>query len=145
MRINSFYTEGTKAVRPELFDKTAEEIACSFVSVGKDNRGGNFVDGISKTQLRRLFDEVKRFEQGLDGSPEKWSEKYPYIRMIKSKACYNICRAKEKSRNKTVYENLLSFIEEGIGLIKDEKDYHVFTSLFEAVYGFYYEKNPKND
>lgn len=141
MAINSFYTEDN-TVKLDLFDKTAESIAESFT--GKDNRGNVF--GVSKTQLRRLFDEVKRFEQNLDGSPETWKKHYPYIRMIKSKVSYNVARAIEKSRFEVdVYKKLSAFITEGINLVKTEDDYRVFVTLFEAVYGFYYEKNPKNN
>jgi CRISPR-associated protein Csm2 len=139
--IGGFYAEG-KNVKTDLFDKTAEAVANSFV--GK-NQGRSF--GVSKTQLRRLFDEVKRFEQNLDGTEDAWKKQFPYIRMIRSKVSYNLARAKEKSKadEAKVYDNLAAFITECIGLIKDEMDYHVFVALFEAAYGFYYEKNPKKD
>jgi CRISPR-associated protein Csm2 len=145
VKITGFYKDDQKTpktVAPDLFDKTAEAVAASFT--GKDNRGNTY--GVSKTQLRRLFDEVKRFEQNLDGTPENWEKHYPYIRMIKSKVSYNVARAIEKNKGeKDVYERLSKFITEGINLVKDENDYHVFVALFEAVYGFYYEKNPKNN
>ena len=144
MRINSFYIEGTKKVRSDLFAEIAEEIASSFVVIRNDSRGNTITNGVTKTQLRRLYNEVKRFELLLDGSIGKWEKNFPYIRMIKSKASYNITRAKTPFTS-TGYENLSAFIMEGINLIKDEKDYHVFTALFEAVYGFYYVKNPKID
>jgi CRISPR-associated protein Csm2 len=141
MNIEGFYKED-KTVKPELFAETAENIAAGFI--GKDKYGNVF--GVSKTQLRRLYDEVKRFEQNLDGKPETWGKKYPYIRMIKSKVSYNVARAIEKNRYEAdVYKRLSAFITEGIDLVKDEEDYHVFVALFEAVYGFYYEKNPKNN
>jgi len=138
-KINSFYSEGTKDVRNELFDKLAEAIAGDFIC-----RDGK----VTKTQLRRLYNEVKRFELMLDGSPEKWKKNYPYIRKIKAVANYSILRAKQQmsySENKDVYDDLSAFLTEGIDLIKDEQDYRVFTALFEAVYGFYCVKNPKND
>lgn len=138
MDLISFYTEN-KTVEPDLFDKTAESIASGFVL--PDNKGG-----VSKTQLRRLYDEVKRFEQILDGTPEAWNKQYPYIRMIKSKVSYNVARSIEKNkREEKVYKKLSEFITKGIDLVKTEEDYHVFVSLFEAVYGFYYEKNPKSN
>jgi CRISPR-associated protein Csm2 len=141
MAITGFYTT-EKKVKADLFDTTADKIAGSFV--GKDRNGRTY--GVSKSQLRKLYNEVKRFEQNLDGSIEAWDKNYPYIRMIKSKSSYNTARAGEKDRNKAdVYKNLSAFIAEGIDLIKDEEDYRVFTALFEAVYGFYYEKNPKDN
>jgi len=140
--MESFYSnEEKKIVKADLFDKIAEGIAGSFV--GKNKKRGEPY-GVSGTQMRRLYDEVKRFDQNLDGTPETWEKNYPYIRMIKSKVSYNIARAIEKNRyEEDVYKNLSAFIIKYIELVKDEEDYHVFTSLFEAVYGFYYEKNPE--
>jgi len=137
--MDSFYSnEEKKIVKADLFDKTANEIAKSFIGQGKFG-----VYGVSKTQLRRLYDEVKRFDQNLD---ETWEKNFPYIRMIRSKVSYNVARAIEKNRNESdVYKNLSKFISEGLDQVKDKDDYHVFSSLFEAVYGFYYEKNPKNN
>jgi len=144
--ISTFYTQDGKTVKPSLFDDEANNIASSFVITEKDKDGRTFVYGVSKTQLRRLFDEVKRFEQNLNGESEVWQKHLPYIRMIKSKVSYNTSRAKEKERKKEkVYNNLSDFITKGIDLIKKEEDYYVFLALFEAVYGFYYEKNPKDD
>jgi len=134
--MESFYSnEEKKIVKVDLFDITAEKIASGFV---KDNKG------VSSTQMRRLYDEVKRFDQNLDGTTETWDKNYPYIRMIKSKVSYNVARAIEKNRSEAdVYKNLSAFIMKYIEMVKDEEDYHVFTALFEAVYGFYYEKNPE--
>jgi CRISPR-associated protein Csm2 len=141
MRINSFYVEGTKDVKVELLDKTAEEIAKSLVGVYYDRNDKPKEYGVGRTQLRRLFNEVKRFEQKLDGNVETWKKQCPYIKMIKSKACYNIVRACKDKSKENVYKELSVFITDGINLIKDEEDYRVFTALFEAVYGFYYEKS----
>jgi len=134
--MESFYSNAEKKiVKADLFDVTAEKIANGFV---KDN------NSVSSTQMRRLYDEVKRFDQNLDGTPETWEKNYPYIRMIKSKVTYNVARAIEKNRFEAdVYKKLSAFITEGLDQVTGEEDYHVFTALFEAVYGFYYEKNPE--
>jgi CRISPR-associated protein Csm2 len=141
MIMESFYSnEDKKIVKADLFDKTAQEIASGFV--GKNKFGDLY--GVSGTQMRRLYDEVKRFDQNLDGTPATWEKNYPYIRMIKSKVSYNVARAIEKNRFEAdVYTKLSEFIMKYIEIVKDEEDYHVFTSLFESVYGFYYEKNPE--
>ena len=144
VKIKSFYIEGTKDVKPELFASEAEAIAGGFIGTDEEGRSGK----VTKTQIRRLYDEVKRFEQILNGSPEKWKKNYPLIKMIVSKASYNVTRAKQDQKfneNRKVYDNLYEFIKEGIGLINDENDYRVFKTLFEAVYGFYYVKNPTTD
>lgn len=141
VEIKSFYKAGTDIPLEDLFDEQAQKIAESFV--GKNKKG--FEIGVSSTQLRRIFDEVKRYERVLLGTETKWEEQLPYIKMIKSKVAYTVARAsKTKPEEKGVYKNLEEFISSGINLIKTEKDYHIFVSLFEAVYGFYYEKAPKS-
>lgn len=141
VEIKSFYKPGTDVPEQDLFDKKAQEIAESFV--GKDGWGNDI--GVSSTQLRRVFEEVKRYERLLSGTDAKWEEQLPYIKMIKSKVAYTVARAaKTKPKERGVYKNLETFISSGINLIKTEKDYHVFVSLFEAVYGFYYDKAPKD-
>jgi CRISPR-associated protein Csm2 len=138
--LEGFYT-ADKKIKPDLFDKTALEIAESFYIKGSQI-------GVSITQLRRLFDEVKRFKHILDVSPDQWEAQLPYIRMIKSKVSYTVTRAinrqktGEKDVYKDIYKNLTVFMTH-IDLVKELGDYHVFVSLFEAAYGFYYEKAPK--
>lgn len=125
----------------DLFDSKALEVAQSLV--GKNNKG-NLI-GVSSTQLRRIYDEVKRYEQILSQPNAKWEEQLPYIKMIKSKLAYSVARqVKNKPEEKGVYTNLEKFLSSSINLIKDKEDFQVFLSLFEAVYGFYYELAPKS-
>ena len=139
--INSFYADGEKNPKPDLFSDTADKIADTFLI-----QGSRPAISVSNTQLRRLFDEVKRFDQLIDAAPEQWAAQLPYIKMIKSKINYTVARASKANRSEEgVYKNLANFITRGIDLVKEAKDYHVFVSLFEAVYGFYYAKNPKRD
>ena len=70
-------------------------------------------------------------------------------KLIKSKAAYTLTRAGIKDKSlKGLYANLNTFVASSIDLIKTEADYKVFSSLFEAAYGFYYqmanEKGIKN-
>ena len=135
VRIDSFY-DSTGTIKVDLFDATAKKVAESFI--GQDKKGHDI--GVSSTQLRKIFDEVKRFEQILMGNAGKWNEQLPYIKMIKSKVAYNLTRAGDKDKAlKGVYKNLELFISSGIDRIANEKDYHVFVSVFEASYGFYYQ------
>jgi CRISPR-associated protein Csm2 len=137
VKISGFYESGGN-VNSDLFDKTAGAVASSII-------------GVTGTQLRRIFDEVKRFEQLLDTSSgdeedeqKIWKKHEPYIRMIKSKVSYTIARAINKANQADAngYRNLSKFITKCIDLVKDTHDYRVFVALFEAVYGFYYEKAP---
>lgn len=145
-KINSFYISGTKNVRPELFSDFAEKVAKSFAHVSADPKDSKKErrNGVTSTQLRRLFDEVKRYERLItDDDSKSWDLQYPYIKMIKSKVHYATARAKKNSKYDSIYyDNLCAFISEGIDLIKSVQDYHIFVSLFEAVYGFYYENRP---
>jgi len=125
-------------ITPEFFNSNAKNYADSFVKPWTDNRGNVRSDGVSITQLRRIFDEVKRFENiPFD---------LPHIKMIISKTKYAVARAKQKNgKAAKQYEALDKFIEDGINSIKKEEHYKNFVSLFEAVYGFYYEKAPKGE
>ena len=141
VKIQTFYKDDGKTVKPDLFDSVAKKVAESFK--GKDRSGKDI--GVTSTQLRRIFDEVKRFEQILTLQENQWEKQLPYIKMIKSKVAYAVARAsKQKSAEKGVYNNLEAFISSGIDLIKTQEDYHIFVNLFEAAYGFYYELAPSS-
>lgn len=141
VKIETFYKADGKTVDENLFDSMALNIAKSFK--GKNKKGQDI--GVTSTQLRRIFDEVKRFEQILTLQENQWEKQLPYIKMIKSKVAYSVARAaKQKSEEKGVYKNLEHFISSGIDLIKTQEDYHIFVNFFEAAYGFYYELAPSN-
>ena len=148
-KIGSFYVKGTQEIRSDLFSEYAEKVAKTFANVetkADDRRGKEkeVRNGVTSTQLRRLFDEVKRYETLIDDeNPATWTAQYPYIKMIKAKVHYTVARAKKRdSKNAKYYDNVLYFISEGIDLIKSAQDYHIFVALFESVYGFYYENRP---
>lgn len=132
--VKGFYnTDGT--VKPELFDSEAQKIAASWIG-----KNGDKSIGVTSSQLRRVYDEVKRFELLLVPGSNQWEKQYAYIKLIKSKAAYTLTRAGKKDKSlKGLYANLNTFIASSIDLIKTEADYKVFSSLFEAAYGFYYQ------
>lgn len=139
--LSSFYEADGKTIKTELFNSDAKTFSHCFATI--DDRG--HADGISSTQMRRIFDEVKRFDRQISGKEEQWKTVEPYIRMINSKVSYTVARAVKKEPRKTkYYKNLEVFINSGIKLVKSAKDYQIFVSLFEAVYGFYYELAPKD-
>lgn len=136
VRVKSFYNNDGKTIQPDLFDGFAKKVAESLI--GKNEEGKSI--NVTSTQLRKIFDEVKRFDQILTLQENQWDKQLPYIKMIKSKVAYAIARASEQeNKKKALYKNLKEFISSGIDLIKTEEDYHIFVSLFEAVYGFFYE------
>lgn len=121
-------------ISEKLFEDTASNISKTFI--GKDSYGK--ATNVSPTQLRKFFDEVKSYEKYFVSDDEtKWEEKKPYIKMLKSKIAYAVAR---KGVTKGVYKNLEKFISDCVNYVNREKDYFVFLSLFEAVYGFYCEE-----
>lgn len=145
-KIVSFYKSNSKDVREDLFDEFAIKVANSLSKVSENPKNPNkpFRNGVTSTQIRKIFDEVKRYERLLINEDEKsWKKQLPYIKMINSKVHYAVARAKKNaSKDSIYYDNLQAFISEGISLIKCQQDYHIFVALFESVYGFYYEKRP---
>lgn len=128
-----FYTNDGK-VSDNLFEDISKNIAKTFI--GKDENGKP--TNVSPTQLRKFFDEVKSYEKYfVSSNKSKWEEKKPYIKMLKSKIAYAVAR---KKVTKGVYKNLEKFIFDCVNSVNEEKDYFVFLSLFEAVYGFYAEE-----
>lgn len=131
-----FYNDNNE-VRPELYDESAEKIAETLIGQFKGKP-----QGVSRNQLRNLFDEVKRIKRQLENKAYTWKSIYPSVKLIKSKTSYAVARAKKNGKRfeEEYYNNLKNFIHTGIGNIKSEKDFDIFVNLFEAVYGFYYEK-----
>ena len=126
-----------------MFDKTAVSVAESFIGI---DRNGSKIK-ITTSQLRRIFDEVKRIERILTVSPDQWEAQYPYIKMIKYKVAYQVARTsdeKGKFAEAKLYINLEKFICSCIDLVDNREKYSVFVALFESVYGFYYEMITRN-
>ena len=134
VKVTGFYNaDGT--LKADLFDSEAQKIASSWIG-SKDGKA----IGVTSSQLRRVYDEVKRFELLLVPGSNQWEKQYAYIKLIKSKAAYTLTRAGKKDKSlKGLYANLNTFIASSIDLIKTEADYKVFSSLFVAAYGFYYQ------
>ena len=149
-KVNCFYQTDGKTLLPHLFDTEAEKIARTFwgdkqkIKDGKPlfNKQGEPImekHGVTSTQLRKFFDEVKRYDRLLSMPNQSWEKQEAYIRMLKSKVAYAVARVKG---DKKYYEHLSEFVNSGINCVKNADDYHVFTALFEAIYGFYYEHAP---
>lgn len=121
--------EKDRIIDKELFDRTAKEIANSF-------------KGISPTKFRRFFDEVKSISRRPDFKVS-FDKDMSHI-LLKSKISYMIGRAvKDNAKEVPALRNLQYFINQGLKQSIDAESYLVFVLLFEAVYGFYYEKNSK--
>ena len=119
---NITFLDSNNDIIPELLDRDAQSIATEFYKK------------ISTHQVRRFYDEVKRYQADIEkGKPYK--DVKPFILMLKSKAKY---AASKLSEMKIFYE----FIEGSINKIKDadeeieRKRFSAFCLFFEAVYGF---------
>ncbi len=120
--------EKNRIIDKELFAGTAEKIAESL-------------SGITSTRLRRFFDEVKSISRRPDFKTD-FDKELAYIMLLKSKISYMIGRARQEGkREQAGLQNLKSFFMIGLEQVKDAESYLVFVTLFEAVYGFFYEKN----
>ena len=115
-------------IRAELLDSEARIIAGQLKS-----------KGITTHQVRKFYDEVKKY-QGLLDKNEPYKKIKPLIIMLKSKAKY---ASTKKPKMKIFYE----FIKQSIDKIKtggediEKKKFHAFCLFFEAVYGFADLKN----
>ena len=59
--------------------------------------------------------------------------------LLKSKISYMIGRTNNR-KEKNALNNLKAFFDIGLKQVHDAAAYHVFVTLFEAVYGFFYEE-----
>lgn len=120
------YSDPVNKVRErKLYEETAKEIAKSF----KD---------ITKTRLRRFFDEAKSIARK-PGFSENYSSEEASIVLLKSKVSYMIGR-ETGNREENGLRNLKKFFDIGIAQVHDAQSYKDFVTLFEAVYGYFYEE-----
>lgn len=117
-----------KQVQPNLFSGFAEDLAQSI-----HNEGGRNIN--KRTQLRKFYDEVLRFDSMLKATSEKEAEDefqrmLPYLKMLNAKAAYALGRGLVSNRFK-------DFLSSSLAKIEDRDDFQVFAGLFESFMGFY--------
>jgi len=123
----------TRAIKPELFSTTAEQLAIEFAGANeRQNR---------RTQVRKFYDEVVRLntlaKQTGDQDQAAWDDILPYLNMLIAKAAY------AQGRN-LVTEEFVQFIRGSVIQVGERKDLDVFTSFFEALMAFYRKYRPSN-
>jgi len=122
-------------INPELFSRTADELANEVYEEGKSAKNAN-----KGSQLRKFYDEVVRLSMLVKSDPNnnnKWDNILPMINMLVAKAAY------AKGR-KLITDSFLNFIKDSVAQIKRPEDLNVFSNLFEAFMGFYKFYNPKD-
>ena len=98
---------------------------------------------VSKTQMRKIFDEIKRFKFMLEEGAS-WDDVYPLVLMQKSKISYLCKRSSDTYKSDaSYYKNLKELTFSLIDKCDSEKAYEAYVNFMEALYGFYYEIAPK--
>lgn len=110
-------------IRAELLDKDALYWAQKF-------------RGISTHQIRRFFDEVKKYEQQLSNSRKDFNELKPLIYMLKSKAQYAAHKQNKMNPFAKFISNSIDEIKKGNNEKEEGDRFKAFCLFFEAVYGF---------
>lgn len=94
---------------------------------------------VSKSQMRKIFDEIKRFKFMLKEGAS-WEDVFPLVLMQKAKISYLCKRSSEQSNNDTdYYANLKKLTFSLIDMCDSEIAYEAYVNFMEALYGFYYE------
>ena len=127
----TFYKDSTKrAIRPELFSSTAEELA---KKIDEADKGKN-----KRSQIRKFYDEVIRLNAMVRSNPEEWDNVIPLVNMIIAKAAYAEGR-------RLVTEDFVLFLKQAIQQVESHKDLDVFANFFEAFMGFYRKYRPSEN
>lgn len=111
-------------LRKELLTSEAEEWASLLYN--NDN-------GVTATQLRNFFNEVKALQSRIEAGGFNSNE--AMIGLLKSKAAYSLARAER--RKKKGFEYLKSLLEQGADLSETEEAFNDFALFFEAIMGFF--------
>ena len=119
-------------VDPELFSKTAEDLAKKIAEDSINVRNSN-----KRTQIRKFYDEIVRLAMLSKSRPNEWEQLLPMVHMVTAKAAY-------ANGRKLISDGFLRFLRNSIEQIKKPEDLKVFSNFFEAFMGFYRLHGPKN-
>lgn len=121
--INFYKDRQQKIIDPKLFSDVADQLASKIHQSGAEKAN-------KRTQIRKFYDEVVRFNGLAKGNPQDWDNILPFVNMLIAKATYALGR-------NLVTKDFVDFIKSGVGQVQDVKDMDVFTGFFEAFMGFY--------
>lgn len=131
-----FYEDKEKnTIKSALLNEEAKQIAESFFTT---DRRGKDIEGLSSTQMRRFYNEIKSIEKRLHTTSFKVL--FPLVKMVKSKVAY---AANPKKKKEKITPEFRKFMDKCIDNIDDEKDFKAFTLHFESVVGYFYGKGVK--
>ena len=119
-------------VDPELFSKTAEDLA---KKIAEDSI--NIINGRNFYMAEENNDEIVRLAMLSKSRPNEWEQLLPMVHMVTAKAAY-------ANGRKLISDGFLRFLRNSIEQIKKPEDLKVFSNFFEAFMGFYRLHGPKN-
>lgn len=120
-----------RSPKPDLFDGVAEKVA---KTLGYDPDKVNRI-----AQIRRFYDEVCRFSDGLHRADDaQFMKTLPYIRMINARVAY--AHGRKAEGGTLVDENFFNFMRHCLNQVENLKTLQTFRTFFEAVIGFYPKK-----
>jgi len=124
--MSSYFYDDKGNIRLELVEKEAVKNAEDFCR-----------RGLSSSQLRKFFTEVKAFEKRLReiDTNEYFQKTLPLIKMLKAKVSY--ASSATSSRDKVPRE-FVNFVCEKIDKIQNKEDFKAFVLHFESVVGYFY-------
>ena len=98
-RIKNGYTDDQGNMKEEFFLNTGEKLA-KYLGEKEEvtNKWGKpeYIAGLSASQLRQFFGEVKALQSKMGKNGEDFIKVYPFILMLKSKASYKANRENSK-------------------------------------------------
>lgn len=122
-----------RAINPELFSKTAENLA-KIIKEDREQKGRLN----KRTQLRKFYDEVVRLSSLAKARHhDEWTNILPMVHMLTAKAAY--ARGRE-----LISSNFMEFIRGSVDQVNEPEDLELFANFFEAFMGFYRLYGPSN-
>ncbi len=129
MEIKFWQDRDKKIINHLIFSKDAETLSKKLAQ----ERGKN-----KRTQLRRFYDEVLRYDQDAKTlSEDKWPNVLARLHLLIAKAAYALGR-------ELVSDDFVKFIRNAVGQISTKEDLAIFANFFEAFMGFYKLDRPKD-
>lgn len=138
-RLKDGYADSEGNMKEQFFLGDGERLAKYLAGDIAEDKWGNkkFRNGISTSQLRQFFGEVKALQSKIGKNGENFKNTYPFILMLKSKANY-------KFNRENINDRFKEFIEVNIDLIKEAnkknlgfETFNHFVTFFEVVVGYF--------
>lgn len=121
------YWDNKGNIREDLLTIEAKEVAQSFKN-----------GGVTNSQLRAFFNEIKGLSNRIDGKKENWGKVYPMVLMIKSKIEYRCSKDRKMEALKHFLMNSVAYIQKENRADKGYEAFETFVVFFETVVGYSY-------